>query len=47
MDFFYSKREDKLSILDIKAKDEQGQYYNIEMQITKGVAREPMREYVM
>ena len=26
-------REDKLSILDIKAKDTRGQYYNIEMQI--------------
>lgn len=30
-------REDKLSILDIKAEDERGQYYNIEMQITDEV----------
>ena len=33
----YNEREfinDKLSILDIKAKDESGQYYNIEIQIT-------------
>ena len=30
-------REDKLSVLDIKARDERGQYYNIEMQITDEV----------
>jgi predicted transposase/invertase (TIGR01784 family) len=29
-----SFKEDKLSILDIKAKDEQGRYYNIEIQIS-------------
>jgi predicted transposase/invertase (TIGR01784 family) len=30
-------REDKLSVLDIKATDEKGQYYNVEMQITNQV----------
>lgn len=30
-------REDKLSVLDIKARDERGQYYNVEMQITDEV----------
>lgn len=30
-------REDKLLILDIKAKDERGQYYNIEMQIANEI----------
>ena len=32
-----NRADDKLSILDIKAKDKDGKYYNIEMQITDQV----------